>query len=195
MKKLKWSRKNIDILRESGGTEKDVLFFNSGSLKNIKMSALGADYYYKCEEPDYKYFILGNIKELVDLDTYENIICVMNDVTIEHPINDFVEQGIYRNLCLYKENDKYNLDIFSLTRDSWNKYVEFFINVSGKHKESLSQGKPFNYEDTLQINLKQLFKLSHIWNCNKKEEDYELVYSFYKERERVDNEEDFPLVF
>ena len=188
---------NIKFLKQSGRQEIDVLIFNTGSLKSVKTSSLGCDYYFVGGEVPTNYHIIIGLRNMVsDLEDYNNIVCFFESRNLEAPIDDFMNESIYKNISISQEQSEINMKLFSICATFYDTFFNFIGSVLQKAKEQENTENSINIEQTVQKNVKQLFRLDHIWNVvkDKQEEDEEEeCFVFYREREKASVEDDFPL--
>ena len=189
--------KNIKFIKSSGRQEVDVLIFNTGSLKSVKTSSLGCDYYFVGAEVPNNYFIVMSLRNMIsDMEDYNNIVFYFESRDLESNIDDFMNESMYKNLSISQSNGKLSLDLFSITSLFYDQLINFVGSVLQKAKETENTEKSINVEETIQNNVRGLFRMDHIWNIEKskdEEDEDEECFVFYREREKASVEDDFPI--
>ena len=191
--------KNIKFLKQSGRQEVDVLVFNTGSLKSIKTSSIGCDYYFVGAEAPDNYHILINLRSMIsDLEDYNNVVFFFESRNLETPIDDFMNESMYKNISISQEENNLNIELFSINHLFYDTFFNFVGSILQKAKETENTQNSINVDETIQKNIRTLFRMDHIWNVKKDENDDENddegeCFIFYREREKASLEDDFPL--
>lgn len=194
---IETAEKNIKFLKQSGRQEVDVLVFNTGSLKSIKTTTLGCDYYFVGGQVPNNYHILISLRNMVsDLEDYNNIVFYFETRILEAPVDDFMNESMYKNISISQEENKININLFSINSLFYDSFFNFIGSVLQKAKETENTKDSINIDETIEKNIRTLFRIDHIWNIKKDtEEDDEEgdCFVFYREREKASVDDDFPL--
>ena len=189
----------------------DIVFFNKGSMKHIKVRELGCDFHYPINEDSEPYDVWQNGLGLTgELENYNNIIFTNTNYKIESNIEEFLERARYKNISHLRRENGFDLDLFSIVVENINPFMGNCQKIKEENlkrkevRENLEKTseyekldeakkealKELDFYKEVSTGLLSSLNCTSVWKSEKTETEDEIVYEYKKEG--TDNGEDYP---